>query len=98
MKLETGQQTAVNEFLEDLTSRANATFEKGNRVGAAYLAEICGMWTNALNQPNKNPFQESWLYRWFGHGYEDFAVATRMSVQLTRKMLEKEKYSRTKKK
>jgi hypothetical protein len=85
----------VSDFLRERVDRAREAFQKGNRLGSAYLATIAGIWTSALKRPNVNPFEtqedDIWLYKWFANGYEDYTRAIGMNLEIRRKMLEAEK-------
>jgi pullulanase/glycogen debranching enzyme len=73
-------QDKLNDFLDDLQERAVATAEKGNQVGAAYLAMLCGMWCDTFHQ-NKNRFinDTHGLYGWFLSGFNASKDAIQMN-------------------
>lgn len=88
------QQNYVKNFLEDKNADAKNTFIKGNRLGAAYLAMIAGMWANYFKRDAKaNPFSEDdiWLYSHWADGYDAFSQALGLTDVLRKKQLEYEK-------
>jgi hypothetical protein len=89
------QQEDVAAFIKEKVERAREVFNKGNRLGSAYLAEIAGMWTNALKRPNVNPYNNDkdsyWLHRWFANGYEDYTKAIGQTLEIRKKIIAAEK-------
>lgn len=90
------RQAIIDNHLAGFKNRTLDAWKTGGKcVATAYMATIYGMWTNALRQPNHNPFSgdehDPFLYRWFGNGYEDFSVAIKVSAEIRKKQLEADK-------
>lgn len=85
-------QGVIDAHLEELHERAVASFEKGNRMAACYLACLCGMWTHGLYQPYKNRFEQddNLLYSWFRTGFDCSNQAKGMSDKIRMEQLKKE--------
>lgn len=88
------KQHYVDIFLGEKVDRARDASKDGHQLSAAYLATIAGMWTNACKRPYVNPFEtnedDSWIYKWFRNGYDDFSQAVGMTIELRKQFLEKE--------
>lgn len=85
------QQREIDKFLQSLHDQAVISLEKGNTLAAAYMATICGMWSNRFGRV-KNLFEsdDNYLYKWFLNGHDDFSQAIQMSAEVRKKQLEKE--------
>ena len=86
------KQANVDNYLVEYKDRALAALANGNQMGAAYLACLGGMWTNACRQPHINPFVDdnTILYRWFANGYDDYSAAIKISAEVRAKQLKAE--------
>ena len=82
------RSAAIHMVLTDLVDRACAAFARGNQLGSAYLATLCGMRYNEYGLPYRNLFehQDIWLFKWFANGYEDYARATKMTEEIKKKL------------
>ena len=90
------KQHYVDICLGEKIDRVRAIPKGSNPLGSAYLATIAGMWTNACRRPYVNPFDtnedDSWIYKWFRNGYDDFSQAVGMTNELRKQFLDKEKH------
>lgn len=87
------QQREIDNFLQSLHDQAVISFEKGNTLAAAYMATICGMWSNRFGRVKNlfdNDQDDNYLYKWFLNGHDDFSQAIQMSAEVRKKQLEKE--------
>ena len=103
-------QERIRNYLSDLAERAREAFAKGNKLGAAYLAMIAGMWANYLKCSRKiNPYaggnDDIYLWRWWEAGYDAYDQAIGLTYEIRKQIadaekqrIKKEKKDETKKK
>ena len=88
------QEQYIRDVLRDKNVDAKDALIKGNRLGAAYLAMLAGMWANFFKRDAKaNPFNDDdiLLYSHWADGYDAFNQALGMSDEVRKKQLEYEK-------
>lgn len=80
------QNQSVSDFFNTLKDRAIQSYERGNKTGATYLANIAGMWSHVLHRPIElNIFEglNADLYREFRQGYWTSEDAVKMNAELS---------------
>lgn len=78
------QQQTVQRFLGQLEDTASASYDKGNKFAAFYLANICGMWAQILDHKGPRFPNNNELYDWYLAGI----AASREAVQQHDKLRE----------
>lgn len=88
-------QERITSYLSDLAERGRKTFAKDNKIGSAYMACICGMWTNHFKHPKRNPFENNQddihLWRWWDCGYEAYNQAIGLTPEIRKQIAKAER-------
>lgn len=76
--------------IDNLMERATHALENENKLGAAYLACVAGMWANRFNMSYRIDTMHAFLAEWFRSGYEAFTQAAQATIKIRKAQADKE--------